>query len=119
MNNKAMFEGHLRVYAEVTGYAQALDVARELVLHAQKHIVVDRLHIEPYWKIPEYFGVALFFESVETTIFDTLLESFASGWEPIVRDPHFQDGVWNVSENSAFINPSVRWAHLNISPKPD
>ena len=119
MSSKDILEGHLRVYAEVAEYAQALDIARELVLHAQKHIVVDRLHVEPYWKIPEYFGVALFFECVEAAIFDTLLESFGSGWEPIVRSMHFQDGVWNASESSAFINPLVRWAHLNISSKPD
>lgn len=117
MKQPPIFEGYLQVYAEVAGYTQALAVARELIDHAQQYLRVEKLYVEPYWKIPEYYGITLFFQDKDlASMFDALLYHFASGWEPVKQYSDFQEAIWNLSQSTGFINPLVRWAQLNISP---
>lgn len=92
---------------DVTKLAERL---RQQLEAAPAHVQV--LSTKPYWKINGYQEVCLevhFFDN-NPQRFTAIIQRLGTGW--IHQRPG--EAIWNYGEDSTFVEPSVRWAHVEI-----
>lgn len=106
----------LRLMVEVDDEAQAEDELRRAVSFVAL-ATVERRHIEQYWKIPEYWEIALHLRPAGSPLelFERLHALVAGGWT--LGDPgSHRWAVWNWSPGVEFLTPRVRWAEIQVLP---
>ena len=107
---------YIRLYAEVSSEESARKVAEEIQELTKEHIKLLEIHIEQYWKIPEYYEIVLRISpnTEASQIFHKLTSILGEGWEeqqPIV------ESIWNHGPNSSFVISSIKWAHIEVISK--
>ena len=104
----------LRVFVEAGSESEARAVASRLcevlaVVCASVHIGVVR----PYWKITGYQEATfrLQFAGEPGDGLAAIVASLGAGW---TRQQADREAIWDSKTASGFVEPEVRWAHLEV-----
>ena len=102
----------VRAFAEAsaTDAAELAERLRQCLESIPAHVGVTK--IKPYWKIDGYQEICLDVHIFGNGLqgFSATIEQLGTGW--IHSRPG--EAVWNHGESTTFIEPSVRWAHVEI-----
>lgn len=102
----------VRAFAELsaTDVAKLAERLRQCIEIAPAQARV--LSTRPYWKINGYqeicLDVHIFGDNPES--FATITQQLGTGW--LHQRPG--EATWNYGEGATFVEPSIRWAHVEI-----
>lgn len=104
----------LRLFVEAASEEEARALAfrlRNVLAALSGTVEIDT--VRPYWKIPEYQEVTLRIEvrGELAGIFSSVLGVLGAGW---VEQQADREAIWDSKVASAFVEPAVRWAHLEV-----
>ena len=102
----------IRVFLQSTG-KEAAEAANRLRTVLEPIAIGVRLkEARPYWKIRTYQEVCMEVqaEGDQQDAFEPVLQTLGADWS------HQGEGeaIWNPAENASFVEPSVRWAHVEV-----
>lgn len=102
----------LQVFCLVSTECEAADIVENLVHALQGLGLVTAGSPQPYWKIPEYYECSIQIHKplFSASLLSNAIEILGSGWER-VNGCCF---VWNSSDDTTFIESSVRWAEAEF-----
>lgn len=102
----------------VRTFAQASETdAPELAGRLRRCLETAAAHVRvmstrPYWKIEGYQEICLEVHVIGNGLqgFSSIIERLGTGW----IHPRPGEAIWNDGEGAAFVEPSVRFAHVEI-----
>lgn len=104
----------LRIFAEEPSEELARrNVASRVGELTKKYANIFDVKIEKYWKIPQYFEIAIRFSPLDEvdSVFNKIISILGTGWQ--MQQP--SESIWNYSSyGSDFALNSVRWAHIEV-----
>ena len=107
------FKGFLRIYAEVSDYTQAFEIATTLLEVLKPFAKIKKIDLEQYWKIKKYYGISFSLES--KTLHQEhlqLLELLGNQWSIVEASEISSSAVWNAGNDHRFVDSKVRWANF-------
>lgn len=117
----------VRVMVEVETAAEAEEEMRTVASLVDAHGAVVGHRIKQYWKIPEFWDVAVDLHPPDppSAAFDAVLALAPAGWtvgEPndgVGRDEQHLWAVWDAAPGVTFLTPRVRWSEVSLWPPDD
>lgn len=100
----------IRLFLETTG-KEASEAANRLKARLEPIAIgVCIKEVRPYWKINTYQEVCLEVQAEESQrdAFQSALQALGAGWALQGEG----EAIWNPAESTSFVEPSVRWAHV-------
>ena len=105
----------LRIFAETDDPSVAIDLAGVIVEKAGRYGWVRTRPVERYWKIPEFYEVAIELrpDGGSSAAYEGVLADLAAGWE---RHGSQEDlwAIWNPTAEGYCFSPLVTWMSVNM-----
>jgi hypothetical protein len=115
---------YIRLYVEAADQDIAEAIAARMMPTVTAIAPIISQEIEPYWKIPEYYGIFWKFDptgdvQAKFDQFIALSEAGWSGWwiehpDDEVAPHEGRDAVWNPTPGVTLLAPEVRWGHVEV-----
>jgi hypothetical protein len=103
----------LRLFVEATpdDAASIAERVRERISSPQRG-TARVAGVRAYWKIGDWQEVTIEMDDWHggQAAFSSVLEAMGHGW---IR-PQATEGIWNAGDGSTFLEPQVRWAHIEV-----
>jgi hypothetical protein len=105
----------VRLMVEVASQAEAEDQLRQVTPRVEGCGAVTDAKIEQYWKIPEYWEIALYVRPAGSPVgaYACVVHMASSGWTTGGSDDD-PWAVWNAHRGGVLLTDRVRWAEVHL-----